>query len=101
MRIIVFFDLPTETKEDLRNYRRFRKSLIKKGFCMMQESVYSKIALNPTVLKSHVDAVKSIAPESGIIQILTVTERQFARMEYISGGKKSCIIDNDSRLIIL
>lgn len=30
MRIIVFFDLPTETAENKRHYREFRKFLIKK-----------------------------------------------------------------------
>ena len=39
MRIIVFFDLPTETLEDKREYRKFRKMLIENGFVMMQESV--------------------------------------------------------------
>ena len=32
MRMIVFFDLPTLTNEDKRNYRKFRKVLIKKWF---------------------------------------------------------------------
>ena len=40
MRMIVFFDLPTETPQDRREYTRFRKFLIKSGFMMMQESVY-------------------------------------------------------------
>ena len=43
MRMLVFFDLPTETAEDRRNYNRFRKYLIKNGFIMMQESVYSSV----------------------------------------------------------
>ena len=39
MRVIVFFDLPTISLEDKREYRNFRKFLLKKGFAMMQESV--------------------------------------------------------------
>ena len=42
MRVIVFFDLPTLTLEDKKEYRNFRKFLLKRGFAMMQESVYSK-----------------------------------------------------------
>ncbi len=42
MRMIVFFDLPTKTTADLREYRKFRKLLITNGFVMMQESVYTK-----------------------------------------------------------
>ena len=40
MRVIVFFDLPVDTLEHKRAYRKFRKFLIEKGFLMMQESVY-------------------------------------------------------------
>ena len=40
MRMIVFFDLPTKTTADLREYRKFRKLLITNGFVMMQTSVY-------------------------------------------------------------
>ena len=46
MRVLVMFDLPTETSIQRRNYRKFRKSLIKNGFIMMQESVYVKLAMN-------------------------------------------------------
>ena len=46
MRVIVFFDLPTLTSENRREYTKFRKFLIKNGFLMMQESVYTKMALN-------------------------------------------------------
>lgn len=48
MRIIVFFDLPTETNENKREYRKFRKMLIENGFIMLQESVYCRMALNQT-----------------------------------------------------
>lgn len=49
MRVIVFFDLPVKTKKDRREYSNFRKYLVKSGFMMMQESVYSKLALNQNV----------------------------------------------------
>ena len=45
MRVLVMFDLPTETSLQRKNYRKFRKTLIKNGFIMMQESVYVKSAL--------------------------------------------------------
>ncbi|NLB62432.1 MAG: CRISPR-associated endonuclease Cas2, partial [Clostridiales bacterium] len=48
MRVLVFFDLPTITLEIQREYRRFRKYLVKNGFLMLQESVYCKLALNQT-----------------------------------------------------
>lgn len=43
MRLMVMFDLPVETSEQRREYRRFRKSLINEGFCMIQYSVYVRV----------------------------------------------------------
>ena len=101
MRMIVFFDLPTETNEDKRNYRRFRKMLIDHVFMMMQESVYCKLLLNGSVAKAKLPAIKNNKPAKGLVQILTITEKQFAGMEFIVGEHKSDIIDSDERLIVL
>ena len=101
MRVIVFFDLPVETLENKRNYRQFRKFLIKKGFMMLQESVYCKIALNQTVANAIVGAVKSNKPDDGLVQMLFITEKQYSRMYYVVGEKQSSIIDSDERLVIL
>lgn len=101
MRVMVFFDLPTETIENKRDYRSFRKFLIKKGFMMLQESVYCKLALNQTIANSIVESVKNNKPTDGLVLLLSVTEKQFSKMEYICGEKKSSIIDSDERLIIL
>lgn len=101
MRILVFFDLPTETLEDRRNYRHFRKFLMSSGYIMLQESVYVKLALNKTVVDSSVAAIRNHKPPKGDVQILMVTEKQFARMEYIVGQRQWDIIDTDERFIVL
>ena len=101
MRVIVFFDLPTETDNDRRNYRHFRKSLIREGFMMMQMSVYVKLALNSTQVNQIIENVKKIKPEKGLVQILTVTEKQFSKMELISGKCNSDVVNTDERLLIL
>ena len=101
MRVIVFFDLPTISDIDKRNYRKFRKFLIKSGFLMMQESVYSKLALNTTQVIKVTSEIKKNCPSEGNVQILTVTEKQFNKIEIICGEKNSEIIDSDERLIIL
>lgn len=101
MRVIVFFDLPTDTGADRKQYRQFRKFLIKKGFIMMQESVYCKLALNTTVADSIVQAVKANKPETGLVQLLVITEKQFSRIEFIVGKSKNNILDSDERIVIL
>ena len=101
MRIVIFFDLPTETNEDKRNYRHFRKLLIENGFLMMQESVYCRMVLNPSVERGVTELIRRNKPPKGIVQVLTVTEKQFAKIEYITGQSQSDVIDSDERLVIL
>ena len=101
MRIVVFFDLPTLTDSDKREYRKFRKTLIKNGFVMMQESVYTRMVLNQTVQKTVIDTLRRNKPASGLVQVMVVTEKQFTGTINISGEYKTNVIDSDERLIIL
>ena len=101
MRVIVFFDLPTVTLEERREYAKFRKYLIKSGFIMMQESVYSKLAQNAAVADSVINNVKKNKPSEGLVQLLSITEKQFQKMEYIIGSSNSVVLDSDDRLVIL
>ena len=101
MRVIVLFDLPVTTSEDMRQYTKFRKYLLKSGFIMMQESVYSKLALNATVAEAIVGNLRKNKPETGLVQALTMTEKQFQKIEFIVGDSKSNVLDSDERLIVL
>lgn len=101
MRMLVFFDLPVETAEDKREYRKFRKLLLSNGFIMLQESVYCRMVLNKTAEKSVSETIKRNRPRAGLVQMLTVTEKQFAQMEYITGEFHSDIIDSDERVVVI
>lgn len=101
MRVLVFFDLPVITEENRRVYRKFRKFLLKNGFLMLQESVYCKLALNSTAVRTIVDNVHKNKPEEGLIQLLSVTEKQYAKMDIIIGNIKNEVLDSDERLVIL
>lgn len=101
MRILVFFDLPVLTEKERRDYRQFRKFLIKSGFMMMQESVYCKLAQNSTAAEMIIDNVKKNKPNEGLVQMLKVTEKQYAKMEFIVGESRSEVLDSDERLVVL
>lgn len=101
MRVFVLFDLPVTTNLDLRAYTHFRKFLIKAGFIMMQESVYTKLALNATVAGAVMDIVRKNAPEKGLVQMFMITEKQYAKIEFITGTGQSEYVDSDERLIDL
>lgn len=101
MRVIVMFDLPTTSSANLREYNRFRKYLIKSGFLMMQESVYCKLALNQTVSEAIISNLRKNKPMEGLVQVFSLTEKQFAKTEYITGVFQSEVLDSDERLVIL
>ena len=101
MRVVVFFDLPVLTEQNRRDYRNFRKFLIKSGFLMVQESVYSKLAQNGTVADSILENIRKNKPPSGLVQVLRVTEKQYCKMEFITGSRKDKVLDTDERLVII
>jgi CRISPR-associated protein Cas2 len=101
MRMIVFFDLPVETALERREYTRFRKFLIRNGFMKMQESVYCKLVLNQTAASTMQENIRKNKPAKGLIQLLVITEKQYARMEYIVGSYEGDIINTDERFVEL
>lgn len=101
MRIIVMFDLPVGTASERKDYQQFRKYLVKSGFIMMQESIYSKIAQNSSMADSIIESVKKNKPQSGLVQLLKITEKQYSKMIYIVGESKSDVLSSDERLVIL
>ena len=101
MRILVCSDLPVLTSELRREYVHFRIFLIKNRFMRLKESVYCKLALDTTAVTSIVDHVHKNKPPEGLVQLLTVTEKQYAKMDLIVGEIKSEVLNSDERLVIL
>ncbi len=101
MRAFIFFDLPTLTPEDRKSYRHFHKFLIRNGFIMLQESVYCKLITTPTVESSIKNLINKHKPPKGLVQYLSITEKQFSRMEYVVGEYSSDIISSNEHVVIL
>ena len=101
MRVLVMFDLPVTTAAGRKEYSRFRKFLIKSGFMMLQESVYCKLATNDSAAENIISNVRSHKPEEGLVQVLRVTEKQYARMEYIVGEAANGVLDSPERIVFL
>lgn len=102
MRLVLFFDLPVETAKQRKDYRQFRKFLLKDGYLPLQESVYAKLVVNDGAAGSAVARVRKHRPPAGLVQILKVTESQFATMEYITGNRAAYDeIDTMEELLVL
>lgn len=101
MRVIVMFDLPVVSAHDRKEYTKFRKYLIKNGYLMLQESIYCKLAPNATSADGMIQGLKKNKPTNGLVQVLKITEKQYAKMDFIVGERKSEVLDTDDRLVIL
>lgn len=100
MRIIVFFDLPVNTRAKRKEYAKFRKFLINDGYIMLQYSVYSKTVRNYDDAKKHCRYLQCCVPPEGSVRVMTVTEKQYASMELLVGERLKSENLLDSRDII-
>jgi len=87
MWIMVFFDLPTETKKDRKAAATFRKRLVEGGFTMFQFSIYVRVCASRESADVHIQRIKRILPPYGKVGILRVTDKQFGMMEIFHGKK--------------
>jgi CRISPR-associated protein Cas2 len=89
MWVLVFFDLPTETKKEKKAYADFRKQLQCDGFTMFQFSIYLRHCASYENADVHVKRVKSFLPGKGQVGILCITDKQFGNMELFIGKKET------------
>ena len=87
MWVLVFFDLPTETKKDKRAYQLFRKQLQKDGFTMFQFSIYVRHCASMDNAEVHIKRVKNFLPEYGNVAVMCITDKQFDNIEVFTGSK--------------
>lgn len=102
MRLVLFFDLPMVSKADRRIYTKFRKYLITDGFIMLQFSVYVKIFPNRDSLVQYTDRLKRNLPTKGSIRIMSVTEKQYEKMQILIGGQslQEEMVTNETMVIL-
>ncbi len=84
MRLIVLFDLPTLTKTDVRNYRKFVKFLTSEGFIRVQYSVYCKLCINNDSINTYKKRLETNSPADGDIRYLAITEKQYLGIKNIN-----------------
>ncbi len=87
MWVLVLFDLPTESKKQRKAYTTFRKRLMQDGFAMFQFSIYLRHCPSRENAEVHIKRVKKWMPPEGNIGVLTITDKQFGRMEIFEGKK--------------
>jgi len=89
MWLFVLFDLPVVTQKDRKQYALFRKHLLKQGFTMLQFSVYARYCASEDSNQILKKKVISALPPNGQVRLLSVTDKQFGKMEVYYGTKRT------------
>lgn len=88
MWVMVYFDLPTETKKQRKAYTDFRKKLMKDGFTMFQYSIYIRHCLSKEKADTHQARITSWLPFEGHVVIMCITDRQFGEIKVFFNAVK-------------
>jgi CRISPR-associated protein Cas2 len=87
--LLVFYDLPVAKREDRKAYTQFHKNIRKRGYEMMQYSVYRKFVGTADRSERELAKLVGVCPEKGAVSVLAVTEKQMGRMTTIwNSGKR-------------
>ena len=87
MWVWALFDLPTLTKSERQKASRFRNDLLDLGFQMVQFSVYLRHAYSKEKAEAIAAKVGACVPESGHVQILFFTDRQYQLSQSYHGKR--------------
>ncbi|MCL6220097.1 CRISPR-associated endonuclease Cas2 [Zunongwangia pacifica] len=88
MWVLVFFDLPTETRTERKAASRFRKQLLDDGFGMFQFSIYSRFCASRENAAAHIKRTKNNLPKKGKVAVMQITDKQFGMIELFHGKKE-------------
>jgi CRISPR-associated protein Cas2 len=88
MWLVAMFDLPVDTKKARKAYTRFRKTLLTRGFTMLQYSVYARYCVSEEASETHRRSVEGALPDDGQVRVVAITDHQFAKMEVFFGKNR-------------
>jgi CRISPR-associated protein Cas2 len=91
MWVVAMFDLPVDTKKARKAYARFRKTLLTRGFTMLQYSVYARYCVSEEASHAHRRHVERALPDDGQVRLMAITDRQFAKMEVFFGKNRALV----------
>jgi len=89
MWLVTMFDLPVVTPAARKRYTRFRRVLLDAGFMMIQYSVYARYCESEDAAEAKRCIVRSHLPLQGAVRLLSVTDRQFSKMEQYLGKTRA------------
>jgi CRISPR-associated protein Cas2 len=85
MWLVAMFDLPVTTRKARKAYAQFRKTLLNRGFTMLQFSVYARYCTSEEASDVHRAHVRKCLPDDGQVRLMAITDIQFGKMEVFYG----------------
>lgn len=101
VRILVLFDLPTNTKKERKEAQKFRKFLLDDGYDMLQYSIYVRICKGADAIDTHKRRISQKLPSKGNIRFLPITNATYERMENILGNYTQNEIQKGNKQLLL
>jgi CRISPR-associated protein Cas2 len=101
MWLFAMFDLPVGTAQARHEYTRFRKALLKEGFLMLQFSVYARYCQNEERSEAFRRRLRGALPPDGEVRLISITDRQFGKMEVFAGKKRRSAEEPPQQLMLL
>jgi len=100
MWLFVMFDLPVVTKPEQKAAAQFRNHLLDLGFEMTQYSVYMRLLSGKERVQTVMRQVEAELPESGVVKMLTITDKQFETMVTYHGTQRQRRQKNPGQLAL-
>ena len=100
MWILVMFDLPTDTQVQRSEASVFRNFLLDEGFERSQFSVYARFINGKESFATKVSRIEKYLPNSGDVQILNFTDRQYRDIIHYSDQGRKTARKNPEQLVM-
>jgi CRISPR-associated protein Cas2 len=100
MWMLVLFDLPVVETEERKAATAFRNFLLDHGFFMVQYSIYTKVLSGPDACQKYYNLIEKNLPDQGKIDIITITDKQYANIKSYVGASKTTKKNTSEQLLL-
>ena len=84
MRLLVILS-PTERWGTKTEYTKLRKFLHRDGYIRIAPEVFMRIVQNRKASEKHYRRIEEFAPQTGVVRLLRLTEKQYNSIYMVSG----------------
>lgn len=84
MRLIVILS-PTDKWGTKTEYTKLRKFLQKDGYIRIAPEVFMRVVQNRKASEKHYRRIEEVAPKTGVVRLLRVTEKQYNNIYIVTG----------------